>query len=155
MAVHPLALARSAFGVGPLVVSRQRKYLALGIAFASDLIQVALFPSVVEGALSPVDWAIDSITALLLVLVVGWNWRLALAFAVELVPGIDLFPTWGAMMLTITAGSAEPPALDDATPPKDGWRPPAASPRVAKTLPGGAPDPAAPALYTKRSRRDR
>ncbi len=91
-------------GFGAAKISRKRKLAAILVAGAADLCQMALFPLFFEGALSPLDWAVDITTAILLLLIVGFKARLALAFAAELVPGLDLFPTWTALVLSLPAG---------------------------------------------------
>jgi hypothetical protein len=93
------------------LVTRKQKRVALAIAMVADLVQLGLFPLFFEGALSPLDGALDAIVALSLILVLGWRWRTALALAVELLPGLALFPTWTAVVATVRAEvpSASPP----------------------------------------------
>jgi hypothetical protein len=102
------ALAR----VAPSAVSRTRKRVALGIAALSDLVQWFFFPVLSEGALSPFEIALDAVTALLILVVVGFQWRLLIALAAELVPGLDMFPTWTAVVLSLpsTPASVPPPS---------------------------------------------
>src|SRR5215469_3022305 len=91
-------------------VSRTRKRIALAIAALADGVQLGLFPVFAEGALSIPDDALDVVVALLLVVTLGWSWRLSMALAAELVPGFALFPTWTAFVLMVR--SEEPvPAL--------------------------------------------
>ena len=82
-------------------ISRRRKIIALVIAGASDLAQAVFFPAFIEGAASPFDDVLDVATALAILLTVGFEWRLAFALAMELVPAVDLFPTWTAVVLSI------------------------------------------------------
>jgi len=82
-------------------VSRTRKRVALAIAALADGAQLGLFPVFGEGALSVPDDALDAVVALLLVVTLGWSWRLSLALAAELVPGLALFPTWTAFVLMV------------------------------------------------------
>ncbi len=88
-------------GFGKATVSRRRKLAALLAAGAADLCQMALFPLFFEGGFSPLDWAVDIGAAFVLLLILGFKWRLLLAFAAELVPGLDLFPTWTALVLSL------------------------------------------------------
>ena len=90
-------------------VSRRRKAIALGLAAVSDVVQMALFPAFVEGATSPFELALDAATAIAILLVVGFQWRLAIALAVELIPGVDLFPTWTAVVATLPVQPASTP----------------------------------------------
>ena len=89
-------------------VSRGRKRIALAIAALADAVQIGLFPVFSEGALSIPDDVLDAVVALLLVITLGWNWRLSVALAAELVPGLALFPTWTAFVLMVR--SEEPVA---------------------------------------------
>jgi hypothetical protein len=84
---------------------KKRKSIALGIAIVADAVQLVLAPLFVEGALSPLDDALDVAVALLLTVTLGWRWRTLLALGVELVPGLALFPTWTAMVATLAAKS--------------------------------------------------
>jgi hypothetical protein len=87
-------------------VSPTRKRIALAIAALADAVQLGLLPVFAEGALSIPDDALDAVVAVLLVVTLGWSWRLSLALAAELVPGLALFPTWTAFVLLVR--SAEP-----------------------------------------------
>ena len=103
---------RRFFGFLPdasLPVSRKRKALALAVATAADLLHIAIFPAFVEGAASPFDDALDAVTAVILLVVLGFSWRLAFALAAELVPGVALFPSWTAVVISVP--SAPAPAL--------------------------------------------
>jgi len=87
--------------VAPGAVSPTRKRVALGIAAMSDLAQWFFFPVLAEGALSPFEVALDAVTALMILAVVGFQWRLLIALFAELVPGLDMFPTWAAVVLSL------------------------------------------------------
>ncbi|MGH7283093.1 MAG: hypothetical protein ACRELY_16330 [Polyangiaceae bacterium] len=111
----PAILARTP----PKGVSPARKRFAIAIAGASDIAQWFVLPATVEGGVSPVEVGIDAATALAILLVVGFHWRLAIALFAELVPGLDLAPTWTAVVLslptetpalTAPAPKAEPPS---------------------------------------------
>jgi len=87
--------------VVPEAISPARKRVALGIAALSDLAQWFFFPVLSEGALSPFQIALDAFTALTVLLVVGFQWRLLIALVAELIPGFDMFPTWTAVVLSL------------------------------------------------------
>jgi hypothetical protein len=105
-------------------VSRKRKAVALAIAAAADIIQIAIFPAFIEGAASPFDDALDAVTALLLLVVLGFRWRLAFALAAELVPGVALFPSWTAVVLTVATTKAASAELPPPAPPAPPLPPP-------------------------------
>jgi hypothetical protein len=154
--MSPLAVfARKAAGLGPVSVSPKRKYIALGVAAVSDAIQWAVIPMVVEGAPSPIEDALDVVTAVILIGILGWNWRLALAFGAELVPGFDLFPSWAAMVLTFptTQGAAAPAlAAPSLTVPGHAPTLPVTQPMEPHDPSAPAAPPAPPVLYTRRTR---
>ena len=76
--------------------------LAWLVAMAADTLQIAVFPAFMEGALSPLDDALDVIVAATLWRLLGWHWALLPTMAAELVPGLDLIPTWTAAVFLIT-----------------------------------------------------
>lgn len=97
------------------MVTARRKIIALAIAAFADAIQIGLFPAFVEGGLSISDDALDAVVAVALLVTLGWRWRLAAALALELVPGIALFPSWTAFVATLhveaTASAALPASM--------------------------------------------
>ena len=92
-------------------VPARSKHIAIGIAVVSDALQVALFPLAIEGALSPGELALDVVTALAMMLVLGFQWRLLAVFGIELIPGVALFPSWTAMALLLPTRK-EPEIID-------------------------------------------
>jgi hypothetical protein len=97
-------------------ISKRRKRIALAIAALADAAQLGLFPAFIEGALSVPDDALDAIVAVLLLVTLGWQWRLAAALALELAPGAALFPTWTAFVMTVRSEATAPQALPAAAP---------------------------------------
>src|ERR1700685_887789 len=67
---------------------------AMIIAVIADALQIIVFPSFVEGALSPVDDVLDFGVAALLINLLGWHWEFLPSFLGKLVPGMDLVPLW-------------------------------------------------------------
>ena len=88
-------------GIRKPPITHRRKAAAIMIAGCADFLQIILFPYFVEGGFSPFDTAVDFLTAAALVAVCGFKWQFILAFAAELVPGLDLLPTWSAVALLI------------------------------------------------------
>lgn len=89
--------------------ARWRRRAALALAAAVDLVQLALMPLFSEGAASPAEDLLDTAAAAALVLLLGFRWRLVAAFALELVPGASLFPSWTAAVLSLPAEAPEAP----------------------------------------------
>jgi hypothetical protein len=54
---------------------RSRFRAALILAMAADALQIFVFPSFVEGALSPADDVLDLAVAAVLVRLLGWHWN--------------------------------------------------------------------------------
>jgi hypothetical protein len=70
------------------------KGLAFMLAFAVDALQIVIFPLFGMGAANPVVIALDLATAFVMWRLLGWHWAFLPTFAAELLPFIDLFPTW-------------------------------------------------------------
>jgi hypothetical protein len=97
-------------------ISAWRVNLARGVAVVADAAQLALIPLVAPGALSPFEDALDVGVGAALTLLVGWHWSFLPAFAIELVPTLDLAPTWTGAVLLATrprglTGEPRSPAL--------------------------------------------
>lgn len=67
---------------------------AMLLAIAADVLQLAVFPMFVEGALSPADDLLDLGVAAALTHLLGWHWEFLPSFLAKLVPGVDLVPFW-------------------------------------------------------------
>ena len=91
---------------------------ARAIAMLADLVQIVLFPAFSEGALSPVNDALDVAVAAALTWLVGWHWAFVPSFLSELIPMFDLVPTWTAAVWYVTSGTL-PPAGGPPGPPID------------------------------------
>ena len=102
-----LAKVASHAALSPAAVSSKRKKIALALAGMADLVQLGFFPLFGEGALSIPDDALDLVIAVLLLLVLGFRWRLAGALLLELVPGATLFPTWTAVVMSLPTAPEE------------------------------------------------
>ncbi len=76
--------------------------LAWAIAMAADAIQIAGLPFFVEGAISPADSLLDLVVGFLLIRLLGWHWAFLPTLAAEMIPGVDLFPTWTAAVWYVT-----------------------------------------------------
>lgn len=95
-------------------LSPTRKFLALGIALASDAV------GAVAELAPPVQWALDVVTALALFATLGFRWSLLPVLAVECVPVLGLFPTWtlaaGALVATSKSSSLTNSKLTNSKP---------------------------------------
>ncbi len=84
----------------------KRIQLARVIAGAADLLEIVVFPAFIEGALSPVNDALDVAVALAMTWLLGWHWAFLPTFLAELVPVVGLVPTWSAAVYIATRGRA-------------------------------------------------
>ena len=81
-----------------------RARLALAVALAADVTQWVLVPLVLGGFTSPVNNAIDIGVAVAMIVLVGWNWAFLPTFLAELIPVVDLVPTWTIAVWLATRG---------------------------------------------------
>ena len=90
-----------------------RVWAARLLAMAADAVQIAVFPLFAGGAASPWNDALDLAVAAAMTALVGWHWAFLPSLFAELVPGLDLVPTWTAAAFFVTRGKAGPPAESD------------------------------------------
>lgn len=76
--------------------------MAWAIAIIADTLQIAAFPFFAEGGISPLDTGLDLAVAVVLTKLLGWHWAFLPTFTAELVPGLDLVPTWTAAVFYVT-----------------------------------------------------
>jgi hypothetical protein len=85
---------------GEVRVTASRARLALALAVLVDAIQVPLQGASLTGIgtlpAEAIDLAIDAATALIISRLIGFHWALLPTLALELIPFIDLAPTWFA-----------------------------------------------------------
>jgi hypothetical protein len=97
------------------VLSANPRRSALIIAVVADALQIGLFPLFAGGALSPLNDLLDLAVAWTLTRLLGWHWAFLPSFVAELVPGLDLVPTWTLAVLVVTremTPRAEPPTVE-------------------------------------------
>ncbi|MEZ5462628.1 hypothetical protein [Dokdonella sp.] len=80
---------------------------ALVAAVLSDILGfgVALWP--------PAQWILDAITAVVLFALLRFRWPLLPALAIEVVPGLQLFPAWTLVVAALASTENPKPALSD------------------------------------------
>jgi hypothetical protein len=83
-------------------VKSPKQRLAWVIAIAADALQIVALPLFAEGALSPLDTLLDLAVGVALIRLLGWHWAFLPTLAAELVPALDLFPTWTAAVFFVT-----------------------------------------------------
>jgi hypothetical protein len=83
------------------VRTRWQFQTAMILAMSADALQLFVMPLFAEGALSPADDVLDVAVAAILVRLLGWHWEFLPAFAAELIPGVDLVPSWTFAVLNV------------------------------------------------------
>jgi hypothetical protein len=83
---------------------RSRVWMARVLAVSADALQIVFLPLFGEGFASPANDALDVLVGLTLVWLVGWHWAFVPSFAAELVPGLDIFPSWTTAVWFATRG---------------------------------------------------
>ncbi len=80
------------------------------MALAADALQIAVFPVFGPGFASPANNVLDVSVALLLSALIGWHWAFLPTFLAELVPFVDLVPSWTLACWIATRGKGTPAA---------------------------------------------
>ena len=75
--------------------------MAWTVAIAADALQIVALPFFAAGGISPVDTIVDFATAFFLIRLIGWHWAFLPTLMAEVVPGLDLFPTWTAAVFFV------------------------------------------------------
>ena len=87
--------------------------LAWAVAVGIDALQVLILPTTAPGGFSPVEWFLDLLAMGLLWALLGWSWAFLPSFIIELVPWIDITPTWTLAVLVATRGKGVVPIPGD------------------------------------------
>jgi len=88
-----------------IVLTDRRVRIARIIAIAADVLQIAAFPAFAGGWISPLDDVVDVVVALVLIWLIGWHVVFLPSFIAEIIPGLDLVPTWTAAVWFATRRS--------------------------------------------------
>jgi hypothetical protein len=87
--------------VRPALTPR-RVWIARVLALVADATQIALLPLFFSGATGVADAVVDVAVGAALVALVGWHVAFLPGFLVELIPVVDLAPTWTLAVLWAT-----------------------------------------------------
>jgi hypothetical protein len=86
----------------------ERVRLARLLAGLADLLQLALLPGYLTGGLALANNLLDVALALALLRLVGWHWAFLPTFLAEMIPGVELVPSWTAAVFLATRGRSGP-----------------------------------------------
>lgn len=98
-------------------VSAKRILAARVLAVVADAIQLGLLPLFVQGAASPLNDALDVAVGAAMVALVGWHWVFLPTVVTELLPVVDLAPTWTIAALIATRQRKAEALPETTTPP--------------------------------------
>lgn len=91
-------------------MTNSRKWLVRAIGLGADALQVVLLPAFFASPLEIVDAAIDVVVGLSLWALCGFRWYFVPTFLAELLPIVDLAPTWTVAAFLATRGDTAPDA---------------------------------------------
>jgi len=83
-----------------------RIWAARVIAILADAVQLGFMPLFAGGAPEGFDAVLDTLVGIAMVALCGFHWAFLPAFAAELVPGVDLAPTWTIAVFIATRKKA-------------------------------------------------
>lgn len=106
-------------GISP----RTRFRAAMAVAVIADVLQLAVFPLFIEGAMSPADDILDLSIGAVLVQLLGWHWEFLPSALAKLLPGVDLVPFWTLAVANVYRKTRQLPVtiegkLGEHTPPE-------------------------------------
>jgi hypothetical protein len=88
------------------IVTSTQARLAMGLAILVDLMQapatVAQLSIALAAPVEVVDMAIDAIVAIVMTRLLGFHWALAPGFLAEIVPVVDIAPSWTLAVFAVT-----------------------------------------------------
>jgi hypothetical protein len=93
--------------MGSRPLSENRRRLARVLALVVDALQIVILPVLFPG--SPWNNALDLVTGAVMVWLVGWHVAFLPTFLTELIPFVDLFPTWTVAVLFVTRKKKDSP----------------------------------------------
>jgi len=79
-----------------------RRRAARAIAVLVDAVQIVVFPAFFPGIVSPFDNALDVLTGIVMTFLLGFHVAFLPTFIAEMVPFVDLFPSWTLAVLFVT-----------------------------------------------------
>jgi hypothetical protein len=82
--------------------SKMRRRAARVIAVLVDAVQIVVFPAFFPGIVSPFDNALDILTGIVMTFLLGFHIAFLPTLIAEMVPFVDLFPSWTLAVLFVT-----------------------------------------------------
>ena len=79
-----------------------RNRIAWLVAIAADAAQILLLPAFAGGFASPLSGALDVVVSIVMIALLGWHIAFLPTAIAEIVPGLNLIPTWTAAVFFVT-----------------------------------------------------
>lgn len=79
-----------------------RRKAAWILAVVADALQIVLLPATAGGFLSPVNNVLDFVVAIAMIALLGWHVAFLPTLIAEIVPALNIFPTWTAAVFFVT-----------------------------------------------------
>ncbi|HTL99842.1 MAG TPA: hypothetical protein VL503_01815 [Candidatus Omnitrophota bacterium] len=109
------------------------------LAIVADTLQIVLLPAFGEGLASPAADFLDIVVAIGMTVLLGWHFAFLPTALAEIVPGLNLVPTWTAAVFFVTRSRrAGVKGQEGGRPEPHGTVPPAQQDARRKELPPGA-----------------
>ncbi len=83
-------------------LSPRRILVARVIAVVADAVQIGLMPLFASGAVSPFNDVLDVAVAVVMIRLLGWHPAFLPTLIAELIPLVDVFPSWTIAVLFAT-----------------------------------------------------
>ncbi len=111
MSIDIARAARAHLNVSPAAVPASRKKVAIAIALLADAAQGGMFFEMPALSWLPAD-VMDILVAILMLVLLGFRWRIVFALALEMIPGVQLFPSWTAFIISLPTVEGETKKLE-------------------------------------------
>ena len=79
-----------------------RAKVAWVAAIVADALQIVLLPAMAGGFASPLNNALDVVMAIAMIVLLGWHVAFLPTAIAEIVPVLNIFPTWTAAVFFVT-----------------------------------------------------
>ena len=91
------------------MIGAERRVLAARVlAILADAVQLGLMPIFAGGAASMFNDALDVAVGIAMIALVGWHWVFLPSFVTEMIPMVDLAPTWTIAVFIATRRHGDP-----------------------------------------------
>ncbi|CAN5736894.1 hypothetical protein BH09MYX1_BH09MYX1_18200 [soil metagenome] len=112
MSIDLAKAAHAHLSLSPAAVPASRKKVAIAIALLADAAQGGMFLEMPALSWLPAD-AMDIVVAIVMLALLGFRWRILFALGFEMIPGVQLFPSWTAFVISLPTVEGEMKKLEE------------------------------------------